>query len=92
MSGNAFYEEGGIRFSELNTQEKKKSFALFVGSEGGFDERKDCQKPVLRQYGWEKRILRCETAPPDCHFDFDVSIKKIYKFNVEIYLNYDIII
>ena len=31
------YEEGGIRFSELNTQEKK-SFALFVGSEGGFDE------------------------------------------------------
>ena len=58
------YEEGGIRFSELNTQEKK-SFALFVGSEGGFDES---EAEAAREAGiasiWlGERILRCETAP-----------------------------
>ena len=58
------YEEGGIRFSELNTQEKK-SFALFVGSEGGFDEakRKPPEKPVLRQYGLEKESWDAKLLP-----------------------------
>ncbi|MBQ8434983.1 MAG: 16S rRNA (uracil(1498)-N(3))-methyltransferase [Oscillospiraceae bacterium] len=58
------YEEGGIRFSEVRTDECK-SFALFVGSEGGFDES---EAEVAKNVGitpiWlGERILRCETAP-----------------------------
>lgn len=58
------YEEGGIRFSEVET-DNKKSFALFVGSEGGFDE---AEAEIAKNNGitpiWlGERILRCETAP-----------------------------
>lgn len=58
------YEEGGVRFSEIST-ENKKSFAMFIGSEGGFD---DSEVKAARNLGitpiWlGERILRCETAP-----------------------------
>lgn len=58
------YEEGGVRFSEVST-ENKKSFSLFIGSEGGFDES---EAEAARNAGiipvWlGERILRCETAP-----------------------------
>ncbi|MGN0614562.1 MAG: RsmE family RNA methyltransferase [Porcipelethomonas sp.] len=58
------YEEGGVRFSEIDA-ENKKSFALFVGSEGGFDES-EAQKAVksgITPVWLGERILRCETAP-----------------------------
>lgn len=58
------YEEGGVRFSQLNT-ENKKSFALFVGSEGGFDES-EAETAVnagIPSIWLGERILRCETAP-----------------------------
>lgn len=58
------YEEGGIRFSELET-ESKKTFALFVGSEGGFDEN-EAQTAIdagIKPIWLGERILRCETAP-----------------------------
>ncbi len=58
------YEEGGVRFSDVPT-ENKKSFALFIGSEGGFDES---EAETAKNAGvipvWlGERILRCETAP-----------------------------
>ncbi len=58
------YEEGGVRFSEINT-ENKKSFALFIGSEGGFDETEAeaAKKAGISQIWLGERILRCETAP-----------------------------
>ncbi len=58
------YEEGGIRFSEVET-ENKKSFALFIGSEGGFDESEAiAAKNSGIEHVWlGERILRCETAP-----------------------------
>ncbi|MGN1480897.1 RsmE family RNA methyltransferase [Porcipelethomonas sp.] len=58
------YEEGGIRFSELKT-ENKKTVALFVGSEGGFDEEEaEAARAAGIQTVWlGERILRCETAP-----------------------------
>lgn len=58
------YEEGGIRFSELKT-DNKKTFALFVGSEGGFDEEEaEAAKSAGIQTVWlGERVLRCETAP-----------------------------
>ncbi len=58
------YEEGGIRFSEVPA-ENTKSFALFVGSEGGFDEE-EAQKAIdagITPIWLGERILRCETAP-----------------------------
>lgn len=58
------YEEKGIRFSEVKT-ENKKSFALFIGSEGGFDESeaKAAIKSGITPIWLGERILRCETAP-----------------------------
>ena len=58
------YEEGGIRFSEVKT-ENKKSFALFIGSEGGFDESEaeTAKKSGIIPIWLGERILRCETAP-----------------------------
>lgn len=58
------YEEGGERFSEIKT-ENKKSFALFIGSEGGFDESEaeTAKNAGIAQIWLGERILRCETAP-----------------------------
>lgn len=58
------YEEGGVRFSEVKT-ENKKSFALLIGSEGGFDETEaEAAKNAGIERVWlGERILRCETAP-----------------------------
>ena len=58
------YEEGGIRFSEVDTQNHK-SYALMVGSEGGFDpEEAEAAKSAGVIPIWlGNRILRCETAP-----------------------------
>lgn len=58
------YEEGGVRFSEVDT-ENKKSFALFIGSEGGFDEDEAIQakNAGIIPVWLGERILRCETAP-----------------------------
>lgn len=58
------YEEGGIRFSEVKT-ENKKSYALLIGSEGGFDETEaEAAKNSGIEHVWlGERILRCETAP-----------------------------
>lgn len=68
MSGNEcpimLYEEGGVRFSEIQT-DSKRSFSLFVGSEGGFDpEEAEYAKNAGVNMVWlGERILRCETAP-----------------------------
>ncbi|MBE6844205.1 MAG: 16S rRNA (uracil(1498)-N(3))-methyltransferase [Ruminococcus sp.] len=58
------YEEGGIRFSEVQT-DACKSFALFVGSEGGFDESEaeTAKSAGITPIWLGERILRCETAP-----------------------------
>ena len=58
------YEEGGIKFSELNT-ESIKSAAILVGSEGGFDESeaKLAKDSGIQTIWLGERILRCETAP-----------------------------
>lgn len=58
------YEEGGIRFSEVQT-DACKSFALFVGSEGGFDESEaeTAKNAGIVPIWLGERILRCETAP-----------------------------
>lgn len=58
------YEEGGIRFSEISV-ENKKNFALFIGSEGGFDESEAeaAKKAGIKPIWLGERILRCETAP-----------------------------
>lgn len=58
------YEEGGIRFSQLDIKGKK-SFALLIGSEGGFDESeaKAAQEAGISSIWLGERILRCETAP-----------------------------
>lgn len=58
------YEEGGVRFSELNT-EGKKSFSLLIGSEGGFDpeEAEYAKNAGINTVWLGERILRCETAP-----------------------------
>lgn len=58
------YEEGGIRFSQLETEGKRK-FSILIGSEGGFDSE---EAQLARDAGittiWlGERILRCETAP-----------------------------
>lgn len=58
------YEEGGMRFSQLDTISKK-SFSLMIGSEGGFDseEVQYAEKAGINTVWLGKRILRCETAP-----------------------------
>ena len=58
------YEEGGVRFSELET-EGKKSFSLLIGSEGGFDpeEAEYAKNAGINTVWLGERILRCETAP-----------------------------
>jgi len=58
------YEEGGIRFSELET-ENKKSFSMLIGSEGGFDpeEAEAAKNAGITPIWLGDRILRCETAP-----------------------------
>ena len=58
------YEEGGIRFSEVDTAENK-SYSILVGSEGGFDpeEAQLAEKSGIKSVWLGKRILRCETAP-----------------------------
>lgn len=58
------YEEGGVRFSQVGA-ENKKSFALFVGSEGGFDETEAqaAKNAGITPVWMGERILRCETAP-----------------------------
>ncbi|HNX64751.1 MAG TPA: RsmE family RNA methyltransferase [Oscillospiraceae bacterium] len=58
------YEKGGINFSEIGLKPDAK-IALFIGSEGGFDEE---EIDFLKECGavpiWlGNRILRCETAP-----------------------------
>lgn len=58
------YEKGGINFSEIGLKPDTK-IALFIGSEGGFDEE---EIDFLKECGavpiWlGNRILRCETAP-----------------------------
>lgn len=58
------YEEGGMRFSELEA-EGKKNFSLFIGSEGGFDpeEAESAKNAGINMVWLGERILRCETAP-----------------------------
>lgn len=58
------YEEGGVRFSEISALNKK-SFAIFIGSEGGFDETEaeEAKKAGITPIWLGERILRCETAP-----------------------------
>ena len=58
------YEEGGIRFSEVDTAEKK-SYSILVGSEGGFDPEEAllAENSGVQSVWLGNRILRCETAP-----------------------------
>lgn len=58
------YENGGKRFSEMNFVEKK-TIALIVGSEGGFDpeEAQQLTEAGAAPIWLGPRILRCETAP-----------------------------
>lgn len=58
------YEEGGIRFSQIET-EGKKNFSLLIGSEGGFDpeEAQAAENAGINAVWLGNRILRCETAP-----------------------------
>ena len=57
------YEEGGVRFSEVDTQ--KESYSLMIGSEGGFDpsEAEKARNAGVTPIWLGNRILRCETAP-----------------------------
>ncbi|MBQ8688417.1 MAG: 16S rRNA (uracil(1498)-N(3))-methyltransferase [Ruminococcus sp.] len=59
-----FYEEGGMRFSEVPL-EGCKEIAIFIGSEGGLDpEEAEAAKAAGILPVWlGSRILRCETAP-----------------------------
>lgn len=61
------YEKGGIPFScIINPNDfKNKNIGLFIGSEGGFDEKEIevCESLGIRTISMGKRILRCETAP-----------------------------
>ena len=59
-----FYEGGGERVSEI-LDKTEKSVAVFIGSEGGFDE-KEVEKIISsggKAATLGKRILRAETAP-----------------------------
>lgn len=59
-----FYEEGGMRFSEVPLEDCR-SIAIFIGSEGGLDpEEAEAAKAAGILPVWlGNRILRCETAP-----------------------------
>ena len=54
----------GIRFSEVDTAEKK-SYSILVGSEGGFDPEEAllAENSGVQSVWLGNRILRCETAP-----------------------------
>ena len=58
------YEKGGISLSEAGL-ERGSSVGLFIGSEGGFDQKEvdQCIEKGIKAVGLGKRILRCETAP-----------------------------
>lgn len=58
------YEKGGISLKEAGL-EKGKSVGVFIGSEGGFEEKEVelCVNKGAVAVGLGKRILRCETAP-----------------------------
>lgn len=58
------YEQGGVRFSEVNF-ENVRTVSLLIGSEGGFDENEAAQADAagIRRIWLGERILRCETAP-----------------------------
>lgn len=58
------YEKGGVALNEAGL-DKDMSVALFIGSEGGFEEK---EIAMCTDYGTKavtlgNRILRCETAP-----------------------------
>ena len=59
-----FYEKGGKSLSE-NLKSDVKSVAIFIGSEGGFEEAEveKAEKNGILTTSLGKRILRCETAP-----------------------------
>ena len=59
-----FYEKGGKGLSE-NLKSDVKSVAIFIGSEGGFEESEveKAEKNGVLTTSLGKRILRCETAP-----------------------------
>lgn len=58
------YEKGGISLREAGL-EGCSSIGLFIGSEGGFDQKEvdKCVEKGVKPVGLGKRILRCETAP-----------------------------
>lgn len=58
------YEKGGIRFNSAGIKKQQK-IALFIGSEGGFEEEevKELQDNGAVSVWLGDRILRCETAP-----------------------------
>ncbi len=59
-----FYEKGGKSLSE-NLKSDAKSVAIFIGSEGGFEEAEveKAENGGILTTSLGKRILRCETAP-----------------------------
>lgn len=61
------YEKGGKNLREVfsQTEYDGKTIAIFIGSEGGFDEKEieRCLSAGVTPIGLGKRILRCETAP-----------------------------
>ncbi|MBE6837699.1 MAG: 16S rRNA (uracil(1498)-N(3))-methyltransferase [Ruminococcus sp.] len=58
------YEKGGISLNDAGL-EKGKSVGVFIGSEGGFEEKEVqmCVNNGVKVIGLGNRILRCETAP-----------------------------
>lgn len=58
------YENGGMRISEAGI-DSKKSVAVMVGSEGGFDrdEAEAAENAGAKSIWLGRRILRCETCP-----------------------------
>lgn len=58
------YEQGGIRFSEIDFSDVK-TVSLLIGSEGGFDESEvlKADEAGIKRIWLGDRILRCETAP-----------------------------
>jgi 16S rRNA (uracil1498-N3)-methyltransferase len=58
------FEEGGIRFSQVEA-EGKSYFSVLIGSEGGFDpeEAEFAKSKGICPVWLGSRILRCETAP-----------------------------
>lgn len=59
-----FYEQGGIRFSDVSF-DGVGSVSLLIGSEGGFDESEAslADEAGITRIWLGDRILRCETAP-----------------------------